>query len=83
MRLSPLSVAIKQVLKRPFLEKEKALYLHNEMELQKHFIRSARRFGRTTHTLKEVKGLKEKRTITCSTLGASRHLLGERNASLF
>ncbi|MFK3873086.1 hypothetical protein [Pseudoalteromonas rhizosphaerae] len=80
MKLNPLTVAIKQVLKRPLFEQEKAVYLHKQLDFQKHVIRSARQFGRTDHILKEVERLEEKRRIICSTLAVPRWLLGEWNA---
>lgn len=79
MKLNLLTVAIKQALKRPLFDQEKAVYLHKQLDFQTQIVKSARMFGRTDHILKEVGRLEEKRRIICSTLALPRWLLGEWN----
>lgn len=80
MRLTPLTVAIKQVLKRPLFDEEKAIYEHKQLDFQKHVIRSARQLGRQAAYIRALQNHEERRRIICRTMGLSRWLLGEGNA---
>lgn len=78
MKLSKLTVAIKQVLKRPLFEEEKSIYLHQQLDFEMQVVKSARKFGRTARTLADLE--ERRRMITFMSFGVPLKWLGECSA---
>lgn len=77
MKLNQLSVAIKQVLNRPLFDEEKAIYEHNQLDFQKHVIKSARKFGRSAAYVLGVSHIEEVSRKIYSSMGVPGRLLVE------